>query len=35
MKRAKYPIEIVEGSMLNFKVTTIEDLALLKRLAGR
>ena len=32
MKRAKYLIEIVEGSMLNFKVTTIEDLALMKKL---
>lgn len=33
MRRAKFHVEIVEGSMLNFKVTTKEDLDLLKKLS--
>ncbi len=35
MRRAKFHVEIVEGSMLNFKVTTKEDLDLLKNLTQR
>jgi 2-C-methyl-D-erythritol 4-phosphate cytidylyltransferase len=34
MRRAKYHVEIVEGSMLNFKVTTKEDLDLLRSLTN-
>ncbi len=35
MRRAKFHVEIVEGSMLNFKVTTKEDLDLLRKLTGK
>jgi len=33
MRRAKYHVEVVDGSMLNFKVTTKEDLELLRKIS--
>lgn len=32
MRKAGYPVSIVEGSVLNFKVTTREDLAVFKQI---
>ncbi|MCC6550748.1 MAG: 2-C-methyl-D-erythritol 4-phosphate cytidylyltransferase, partial [Ignavibacteriaceae bacterium] len=32
VKRAGYPVHLVEGSLLNFKITTADDLDLFTRL---